>query len=199
MSYTDVFPPLPDKTYDIIYADPPWQYESLGHFRKKGMPYPTLDIEQLKLLPVEDIAAKDSILFLWTTGPQLDISIDLIPHWGYKFITVGFVWDKVLINPGFYTLSSAEFCLIARRGKIPTPRGSRNVKQMFTQKRTKHSKKPNEIREKINDMFPKQSKIELFARRPSTNRWDAWGNQADDNIIVEEKNKEDDSKQMSLL
>jgi N6-adenosine-specific RNA methylase IME4 len=77
-------------------------------------------------------------------------------------------------NPGKYTMSYCEMCLVFKRGKIPTPRGSRNEKQLHSIPRNKHSQKPNEIRKAIERMFPTQSKIELFARE-KPNGWDVWG------------------------
>ena len=68
------------------------------------------------------------------------------------------------MNPGFYTLSQCELCLVFKRGKIPRPRGSRNVRQLVSAPRGPHSAKPDEVRRRIGLMFPEQRKIELFAR-----------------------------------
>jgi len=57
-------------------------------------------------------------------------------------VTVGFVWDKVRTYPGNYTLSVVELRLIGKRGKIPTPRGSRNERQLYSELKGKHSKNP---------------------------------------------------------
>ena len=77
-------------------------------------------------------------------------------------------------NPGKYTLSYCELCLVFKRGRIPSPRGTRNEKQLIHAPRGEHSVKPNEIREAIERMFPEHNRIELFARR-KPKHWDVWG------------------------
>ena len=128
-------------------------------------------------LDVESISADDSLLFMWVTGPKLgEGCIDIMEFWGFKYATVAFVWDKVTPNPGFYTISQCEFVLVGRRGRIPKPRGARNVRQLLTDFREDHSTKPQIIRERIEEMFPEQSKVELFARQPHPG-WTSWGNE----------------------
>lgn len=175
--------PFPDKKYDIIYADPPWQYNTQEVLAKTSIldgkintHYPTLTIEQLKGLPIHTIRNDACLLFLWVTSPILDVAIETLKVWGFDYSTVGFVWDKKMTNPGHYTMSQVEMCLIGKYGKIPQPRGARNVKQFLSEKRGRHSEKPDTIRQRIEKMFPKQSKIELFARKRYEN-WDVWGNE----------------------
>lgn len=121
-------------------------------------------------------AENNSLLFMWTSGPFMEFAIRLGQHWGFKYVTVAFVWDKVVMNPGNYTLTQTEFCLVFKRGKIPTPRGTKNERQLLREKRTAHSRKPSEVRTRIARMFPTQNKLEMFAR--STHKgWDAHGNE----------------------
>lgn len=188
----DIYMPLPDKKYQVIYADPPWDYggkmqydkstikdENVG-FEKKifissaTFKYPTLKLKQLKELDVPSIAADDCVLFMWTTGPQMANAIDLAGFWGFEYKTVAFVWDKKMHNPGRYTLSQTEFVLAFRKGKFPSPRGARNIRQLFSKSRGEHSLKPIEIIDFITKMFPEQDKIELFARNNYVG-WDNWG------------------------
>lgn len=136
--------------------------------------YPTVKLADLKQLGVPRIAAEDCLLFLWTTNPHLDQAVELGKAWGFNWATVAFVWDKERVNPGFYTLSQCELCLVFKKGRIPTPRGARNVRQMVRSKRGVHSEKPEEVRRRIEAMFPTQSKIELFARREAEG-WSSWG------------------------
>ena len=180
----ETFQKLPEKKYDIIYADPPWDYGGqLQHSGNGGgdtggaiKHYPTVSLNELKDLNVQSISSDDSILFMWATSPHLDQAIELGKAWGFEWATVGFVWDKVRVNPGFYTMSQCELCLIFKRGKIPQPRGARNIRQMVVSERTRHSEKPHEVRLRIERMFPEQRKIELFARQ-KTEGWDNWGNE----------------------
>lgn len=111
---------------------------------------------------------------MWVTNPHLEQGIALGKAWGFEYKTVGFVWDKMLHNPGQYTLSYCELCLIFKKGRIPRPRGARNVKQLVRVKRKKHSEKPIEVLKNIELMFPTQEKIELFARKKQPG-WDSWG------------------------
>ena len=129
---------------------------------------------------MSDIAEDDCLLFLWATSPHLDQAIELGKAWGFEWATVAFVWDKQKVNPGFYTLSQCELCLVFKRGKIPQPRGARNIRQLVSAKRGPHSSKPEEVRNRIDKMFPAQQKIELFARSmtPPNPKWSLWGLEA---------------------
>lgn len=188
----DIFPPLPDEKFDIIYADPPWHYRGKLQFDKSSrsvdeidlsrnifisaaeFKYPTLKTSQMMSLPIYEIAKDDCLLFLWTTNPHLAQAIDLGHAWGFEYKTVAFVWDKMAHNPGHYTLSNCELCLLFKRGRIPRPRGARNVQQLIRSPRREHSMKPDEVRDAIESMFPTQSRIELFART-HTHGWTEWG------------------------
>ena len=181
--------PFPDKKYDIIYADPAWNYDnqmSVGNTWDKynGVKnhYNTLSMTEIKNLPVADIVNTDCLLFLWVISPDLDECIGVGKAWGFKFSTVGFVWDKQRELPSNYTMSQCELCLIFKRGKIPKPRGKRNIRQFLSCKKGAHSVKPLEIKHRITEMFPTQSKIELFARplpllASQDDGWDYWGNE----------------------
>ena len=167
-------------TFDIIYADPPWSFG--GEIMASGRAdrhYPTMAIQDIKDLPVESIAAPDSLLFMWVTSLHLEQSMDVGRAWGFKYRAIAFNWvkDKTLL--GAYTLPQTELCLVFKRGRIPKPRGARNVRQLCTAPRGRHSEKPFEIRDRIDAMFPSQSKIELFARTRHPG-WEAWGNQIGD-------------------
>ena len=111
---------------------------------------------------------------MWTTGPQMENAIKLGNAWGFEYKTIAFVWDKQVHNPGRYTLSQTEFVLAFKKGKFPTPRGARNIRQLLSIHRGEHSSKPVAVIEGITKMFPYQTKIELFARS-EFNGWDNWG------------------------
>ena len=188
----DIFPDLPRKKYSIIYADPPWHYNGKMQFDRSGklkenpgwrrdifissacFKYPTLPTKELKTLPIENIAEDDCLLFMWSSSPHLEQAISLGKAWGFDYKTIAFVWNKMNHNPGQYTLSYCEVCLLFKRGRIPRPRGARNIKQLIEVPRNGHSEKPEKIAEGIEKMFPEQAKIELFARH-SREGWDSWG------------------------
>ena len=172
--------------YEIIYCDPPWDYKGQKqHTGSKGKSsggaethYPTMKLPELKGLKpmIDNLADEDCLLFMWSSSPHLDQAIDLLKAWGFQWSTIGFVWNKMRVNPSFYTMSQCEICLVGKRGKIPQPRGARNIRQYLEHPREKHSKKPDEVRTRIEEMFPSQNKIELFARQRCSG-WDAWGNE----------------------
>ena len=85
------------KKYDIIYADPPWQYRTYskkGQGRSAESHYPTMGIEDIKALPVGELAAKDCALFMWITFPCLQEALEVLTAWGFSYKTVAFVWVK---------------------------------------------------------------------------------------------------------
>ena len=179
-------PPFPDKKYDIIYADPPWEYPGeLVSGSNCERHYPTIPNKQLYELPVNTIAKTDCLLFIWIRSPMMPESLVAIEAWGFKYITVAFVWNKVVPVLGHYTLSQAELCLIAKQGKIPLPRGTQNERQWLqtetlTVRKGSHSVKPLQIQHRITEMFPTQAKIELFARPMEMTKmtgWHYWGNE----------------------
>jgi len=172
--------------YSVLYADPPWDYagktqHTSGEF-KEGMSakdhYNTMTLQELKELKIKEKTEDDCLLFLWTSSPHLEQALELMKAWGFEYKTIAFVWDKQKTNPGYYTLSQVEICLVGKKGKFPTPRGSRKERQFLSEMRGVHSKKPDEIRQRITKMFPTQKKLELFARQTSDG-WDVWGNEVD--------------------
>lgn len=212
----ELFPALPKKKYDVIYADPPWDYGGKMQYDKTciksenidfkrnifissaSFKYPTVKLKDLMQLQVDSISADNCILFMWTTGPQFANSIELGKSWGFEYKTVAFVWDKQVHNPGRYTLSQTEFVLAFKKGKFPSPRGARNIKQLVSSHRGKHSEKPEIIIDGITKMFPEQNKIELFARKNYVG-WDNWGLEVPDNEIEIHSNKEIENSQISLF
>ena len=163
------------KKYQIIYADPPWGYRQTQHSGANGS-YDTSSsrrhyevVVDSKIVDkftdyVKSVADENCLLFMWSSSPHLDVAMKLGKNWGFKYSTIGFVWDKQRVNPGFYTMSQCEICLIFKKGNIPQPRGARNVRQLVSELRGEHSVKPNEVRKRIELMFPTQSKMEMFAR-----------------------------------
>ena len=196
----EIYPVLPSEKYDVIYADPPGDYGGKMQYDKSSIKsinvgfeknvfisaanfkYPTLKLKELKELDVNSIAADDCILFMWTTGPQMANSIELGKAWGFEYKTIAFVWNKQVHNPGRYTLSQTEFVLAFKKGRFPTPRGARNVRQLLSIHRGEHSEKPEKVIDGITKMFPEQKKIELFARNNYIG-WDNWGLEIPDEKI----------------
>ena len=143
--------------------------------------YPTMGIEELCALPVAELDAPDSALFLWATFPQLPEALRLIEAWGFCYKSVAFVWlkknrkaDSWFYGLGFWTRGNAEICLLATRGH--PKRQAANVHQFIISPIEAHSKKPDEAREKIVSLMGDLPRVELFARQ-SPPGWDVWGNE----------------------
>ena len=137
-------------------------------------------------LPVADIAEDNCVLFLWVTFPNLQESFRVIKAWGFEYRTVAFVWvkrNKKAINwfmgLGYWTRANAEICLLAVKGK--PKRVSKSVRQIIDSPIERHSKKPDETRERIIDLMGDLPRIELFARQ-KTDGWDVWGNEVESDI-----------------
>jgi N6-adenosine-specific RNA methylase IME4 len=174
--------------YQVIYADMPWAYNDRRnkHTRFCGgamAHYPVMKIPEIKNLPVAELAADNAALFMWCTFPQLDEQIKLFSHWGFKYVTVAFNWvktNKKNNNPffgiGYYTKSNSEVCLLGIRGKMKPV--SNSVSSIIIAPRREHSRKPDEARERIVQLFGDVPRVELFARQQVAG-WDQYGNDLD--------------------
>ena len=174
--------------YQAIYADPPWDYQQCRLSGSAKKHYPTMRIEELCALPVAEIADRDCALFLWATFPQLPEALRLIQAWGFVYKTVAFVWLKQnrkaltwFYGLGFWTRSNAEVCLLATKGH--PKRQSAGIHQLVISPVERHSKKPDEVREKIVELMGDVPRIELFARQ-QTPGWDVWGNEVENSTAL---------------
>ena len=175
--------------YNIIYADPPWQYHvwsQKGKGRTAENHYKTMPLSEICLLPVEQISAPDSVLFLWATFPNLQEAFEVIKSWGFTYKTIAFVWvkknkkaDSLFWGLGHWTRANAEFCLLATKGN--PRRASKSVHQIIMTPIEAHSKKPDEARQRIVELMGDLPRIELFARQ-ATLGWDVWGNEVQSTI-----------------
>jgi N6-adenosine-specific RNA methylase IME4 len=166
--------------YVVLYADPPWQYTHPpmgGSNRSIENHYPTMTIEEMCALKISSIAHKDSMLFLWVTTPLLQQSFDILMAWGFSYRT-GMVWVKDKIGMGYYVRQRHELLLIAKRGELPLPEPEARCDSVLEAPRLEHSAKPTEMYDRIDGLYPKVRKIELFARGEMKREgWKAWGNQ----------------------
>lgn len=173
-----------EKKYDVIYADPPWLYkDTLGGKSQRGAtPYPCMPLNEIKSLPIHNLAAKDCVLFLWATMPMLQEALDTIKAWGFKYKTCAFCWVKqnpksggIFAGLGRWVQGNAELCLLATKGH--PHRASKSVKQIVLAPRGRHSEKPAEVRKRIETLMGGSGeRIELFARQ-YPDGWDVWGNE----------------------
>lgn len=179
------------KKYQIIYADPPWAYNDKmsGHSFSLDHEYETQSKDWIANLAVGSIAANDSVLFLWAVSPQLPEALHVIKSWGFKYTTVAFCWSKIttgnkeVANLGRWTMGNVELCLLGVKGKPNSMRIDKSIRQLVVAERTKHSKKPEEVRKRIKTLFGERTRIELFARE-KTPGWDVWGNEVESDITL---------------
>jgi N6-adenosine-specific RNA methylase IME4 len=165
------------KTYPVVYADPPWQYDySPTEVRAIENHYPTMSLEQIKALPISNIVSDDAILFMWATSPKLKEAFQVLEAWGFEYRSSA-IWVKNQLGMGYYFRQQHELLLIATRGSMPAPAPADRPRSVFTSDRTEHSAKPAEFADFIERMYPTLPRIELFCRSPR-HGWDVWGNQA---------------------
>ncbi len=183
---------LPNKKYEIIYADPPWSYGDKGFgkrpndatvkgsFAPESGRYKTMRLIDIMALPVKAITEKNCALFLWATSPLLPEAFSVIDAWGFKYKTVAFCWTKItstgkeVANLGQWTLGNIELCLLGTKGS--PKRTNRTIRQLVTAKRREHSQKPEDVRSRIDALFGTASKLEMFARHKHF-EWDTWGDE----------------------
>jgi len=184
------------KQYSVIYADPPWHFSSKELQKYSGERFTPLDKHYttqsdswIRCLPVKGVCTKNAALFLWATDAHIPIAIEVMTAWGFKYVTIAFVWEKLTSTGkttktlGAWTLKSYEMCLLGTRGGMLQYKASNTVLQQVRAERTCHSRKPEEVRNRIEQLFPNLPHIELFARQ-RTPGWDAWGNEVESDIVL---------------
>lgn len=181
--FTDIFDT--NKKYGIIYADPPWMYNKRNKGTRfgggAGGHYPLMKTEDIAALPISRISADNCALFLWTTFPYLAEQLGVIERWGFTYRTLGFSWVKTnrqngkpFFGVGHYAKSNCEVCLLGIKGRMKVI--SNKVSSCIISPKREHSRKPDEVRNRIVELFGDIPRIELFARQ-QTDGWDAWGNE----------------------
>lgn len=178
------------KKYKIIYADPPWSYKdkALAGNRGAGCKYDVMKSKEIATIDVPSIADNDCVLFMWVTMPKLNECFDLIKAWGFEYKTVAFIWIKLnkrsltpFMGMGRWTRANAEVCLLATKGK--PKRISASIHSVVMTPIEAHSKKPDEVRRRIEALMGRSARIELFARQKSEG-WDVWGNEVMSDISL---------------
>jgi N6-adenosine-specific RNA methylase IME4 len=177
--------------YEILYADPPWAYRDRGGPKGQGgaaAQYPVMKPGDLAQIPIGDLAAPNTVLFLWATYPTLPDALLLMEHWGFEYRSIAFQWLKIYpsgqprFGLGHWTRGNTEPCLLGVRGK--PHRIDAGVSQLIFSEELivseigKHSAKPPETRERIIRLMGDLPACELFAREIVPG-WDAFGNEID--------------------
>lgn len=199
------------RRYGAILMDPPWQFKTFSakgrgrcpdgpvtrNEQRQNSPerhYKTMAMDDIRGLPVPDLAARDCVLFLWAVDPMIPEAIDLGRHFGFAYKTVAFYWAKLRregstrhllhnepahklfpMGTGYWTRANPEVCLLFAKGK--PRRLSADVRKLMLSPRREHSRKPDEIYDRIESLVAGPY-LEMFARQ-RRGGWDAWGNEVD--------------------
>lgn len=176
--------------FNIILADPAWSYKDKCHAGQRGASYKydVTDTESICRIPVSSIAAKDCVLFMWSTMPMLPDALQVMEAWGFKYKTVAFVWvksnkksDTDFFGMGNWTRANAEACLLGVKGK--PKRINASIRQVIRRPILSHSEKPPEVRDRIIQLMGDLPRVELFART-KTPGWSVWGNEIESDITL---------------
>lgn len=175
------------KKYKTIYADPPWQFSNrtgkVAPEHKRLNRYPTMKLEDIKSIPVSEIADEKSHLYLWVPNALLPEGLEVMKSWGFEYKT-NIIWEKVRKDGlpdgrgvGFYFRNVTEILLFGIKGdKNRTLQPGRSQVNLLRSIKREHSRKPDEFISLIENCSPGPY-LELFARGNRDN-WDMWGNQA---------------------
>jgi len=168
--------------YQTIYADPPWEQGMSGKYKKHsalaGLEYPTMAIEQIKSLPVDNISEVGCHLWLWTTNQFLRQGFDVMESWGFKYLApITWVKDSGIGN---YFVHRTQTVLFGYKGKCRFPLARYQPTVFIANHPTKHSQKPETFYDLVESISP-EPRVELFARCRRSG-WDCWGNEVDSDI-----------------
>jgi|SRR5262245_14553544 len=175
-------PGLLPGSFDVIVADPPWEFKTYSRKGKEKKSaerhYPTMPLQQIKDLPIAELAAPDCALFLWSTAPLLMDALDVMKAWGFQYKTHG-VWGKVTVRgriafgTGYRLRTSHEPWLLGVRGN---PKNTKSERSLLMAPLRDHSQKPEEFYAMVERWMPDARRLDLFSRQNRPN-WTAWGNE----------------------
>ena len=201
--------PLPMGPFRLIAADPPWQFATFSSKGRDRCPdgpltrnqsrqnsparhYDTMPLQDIKDMPVSDVAADDCLLLMWAVDPMIPQALDVGRCWGFEFKTVGFYWAKERrttskrgaafddenkrrfpMGTGYWTRANPESCLLFTRGS--PKRLATDVRKLIVAPRREHSRKPDEFYSEAARLVA-GPRLELFAREPREG-WTVWGNE----------------------
>ena len=166
--------PFPQGKYQVIYIDPPWAYDNSGFEESADNQYPTMSLDDIEALPIESLATKQSILFLWATIPLLPEALETLGAWGFKYKS-HLIWRKNSgPSIGWWIHSKHEILLIGVGPDTPQP--AIRSDSVFDGQTGRHSQKPERAYEIIESMYHEGGKVELFSRNEREG-WTMWGNE----------------------
>ena len=168
------------KKYNTIYADPPWQFQNrtgkVAPEHKRLTRYETMTLEEIKSLPVSEIADDKAHLYLWVPNALLPYGLAVMDAWGFEYKS-NIVWEKIRKDGypdgrgvGFYFRNVTELLLFGIKKKSQPNRTlspARSQVNLIRSQKREHSRKPDEI-------IPIIEACSL----PNRIEWDMWGDQA---------------------
>ena len=164
--------------YKCIMADPPWRCDQLGKYGAVNH-YQLMSVEQIKSMPVKDLAEDNSHCYIWLTNSTIRAGYEVMEAWGFTPRSMC-CWLKPRLGLGNYYRLCSEFLLFGTRGKAPVKFNAQP--NWFFAARQEHSHKPEEQYAVIERMSHAPY-LELFARRRQPG-WDVWGNEIDSDIKI---------------
>jgi N6-adenosine-specific RNA methylase IME4 len=167
------------QVFGVIYADPPWRWEPYS--RETGMDraadnhYPTMTPDEIGNIVLP--AARDCVLFLWSTAAMQPAAHFVLTAWGFSLQT-HCVWVKDRIGTGYWFRNKHELLLLATRGQVPAPAPGEQFPSVIEADVGAHSAKPDVFAQMIETMFPNLPRLEMFGRKRREG-WVVWGNEAE--------------------
>lgn len=161
--------------YSTIVADPPWP---IGKTRRRVRPnqsavdYSMMSLADIAAVPVADLAADVSTLFVWTIDKYLYDTPAIVAAWGFKY-HLTMAWDKTHGMAMFGFSRQTEFVVVGFRGHHDPYLEGPVMRSSFTAASPGHSIKPAVFGDMVEARFPGPY-VELFARQPRLG-WDSWG------------------------
>ncbi len=182
--------PKSNGKFSTILADPPWRFQNrtgkMAPEHKRLMRYPTMKVNEIMELPINEMAAERSHLYLWVPNALLQDGLDVMSAWGFKYKT-NLIWYKIRKDNGpdgrgvgFYFRNVTEVLLFGARGSIRTLDPGRTQVNIISARKREHSRKPDETYDLIESCSPGPY-LELFARHPRKN-WVQWGNEIEQEV-----------------
>ncbi len=169
-------------SFDLIKADPPWEYETYSERGiKKGASsqYDCMQVEDIaKAFPIDQLAGGNCLLMCWATWPLIDRQIACVKDWGFTYKSM-IVWEKVFpsgksaIGTGYRVRSMCEAVIIATIGE---PR-HKAFPGLFKGVRREHSRKPDEFYEIVERKTPNLFRRASLFSRQTRPGWQTWGNE----------------------
>ena len=178
------------KKYRTILADPPWHQGMTGLYqtrklRPSHLVYPTMSVEEIKKLPINDIADIGCHLWLWVTNAFLKQGFEIMENWGFKYLAP-ITWVKPS-GCGNYFIHRTQHLLFGYKEKCQFNKERYKPTVFFTSIPKKHSQKPEESYQLIEGVS-EPPYLELFARQKRqtlTTKWDVWGNEIESDIDLD--------------